>query len=108
LTAPQTPDATRALEIGGVTYETRFTAKFERRTPYVAPDPHLFLCVIPGIIRTIAVKRGMRIRTGDPLMVLEAMKMQNVLVSPRDGIVRELRVAPGETVTRGQVLAELG
>lgn len=40
-------------------------------------------------------------------MVLEAMKMQNVLVAPRDGTVREVRVAPGDTVTRGQVLAEL-
>lgn len=102
-----TSETTRELEIGGVSYETRFTAKFERRTRYVAPDPHLFLCVIPGVIRTIAVNKGMRIRAGDPLMVLEAMKMQNVLVAPRDGIVRKLRVAPGETVTRGQILAEL-
>ena len=107
MTSTQTPDTPRELEIGGVTYETRFTAKFERRTPYVAPDSHLFLCVIPGVIRTLAVRKGTRIRTGDPLMVLEAMKMQNVLVAPRDGTVREVRVAPGDTVTRGQVLAEL-
>ena len=103
----QTPETTQELVIGGVTYETRYTKKFERRTPYVAPDPHHVRCVIPGVILTVAVRRGLRVRSGDPLLALEAMKMQNEVVSPCDGTVRALRVSPGDAVTKGQILVEL-
>ena len=103
----QTPETIRELVIGGVTYETRFTKKFEQRAPYAAPDPHVVRCVIPGLILTVAVRKGLRVRSGDPLLVLEAMKMQNDVRSPCDGIVRALRVSPGDTVTKGQILIEL-
>ena len=103
----QTPETIRELVIGGVTYETRYTTKFDRRTPYAAPDPHVVRCVIPGLILTVAVRKGLRVRSGDPLLVLEAMKMQNDVRSPCDGIVRALRVSPGDTVTKGQILIEL-
>ena len=103
----QTPETTRDLVIGGVTYETGYTKKFEHRTQYVAPDPHLVRCVIPGVILNVEVRKGLRVRSGDPLLVLEAMKMQNEVVSPRDGTVRALRVSPGDAVTKGQILIEL-
>jgi biotin carboxyl carrier protein len=103
----QTPETVRELVIGGVTYETRFTKKFEQRAPYIAPDSHLVRCVIPGVILSIAVRKGSRVRSGDPLLVLEAMKMQNEVRSSCDGTVRALRVAPGDTVTKGQIFIEL-
>jgi biotin carboxyl carrier protein len=103
----QTPETIRELVIGGVTYETRYTMKYDRRTPYVAPDPHVVRCVIPGVILTVVVRKGVRVRSGDPLLVLEAMKMQNDVRSPRDGIVRALRISPGDIVTKGQILIEL-
>ena len=103
----QTPETVRELVIGGVAYETRFTRKFEERAQYVAPDPHLIRCVIPGVILSIAVRKGSRVRSGDPLLVLEAMKMQNDVRSPCDGTVRALLVAPRDTVTKGQILIEL-
>lgn len=103
----QTPETIRELVIGGVAYETRYTNKFDRRTPYVAPDPHVVRCVIPGVILTVAVRKRLRVRSGDPLLVLEAMKMQNEVRSPCDGTVRALRVSPGDTVTKGQILIEL-
>jgi biotin carboxyl carrier protein len=103
----QTLETTRELVIGGVTYETRYTKKFEHRTQYVAPDPHVLRCVIPGVIRTVAVRKGLRVRSGDPLLVLEAMKMQNEVVSPCDATVRALHVSPGDAVTKGQILVEL-
>ena len=103
----QTLETARELEIGGVTYETRYTKKFEQRKPDVAPDPRMVRCVIPGVIRTVSARKGMRVRTGDPLLVLEAMKMENEVVSPRDGAVRAVSVSSGDTVTRGQLLVEL-
>jgi len=95
------------LVIGGTAYETRLTAKFARRKRYVAPDPHVVTCVIPGVIRSVSVRKGMHVRTGEPLIVLEAMKMQNDITAPHDGVVRAVRVAPGESVTKGAVLVEL-
>jgi len=95
------------LVIGEIAYETRTTAKFARRKRYVAPDPHIVACVIPGVIRSVAVKKGSRVRAGEPLVVLEAMKMQNDIVAPRDAVVRTVRVAPGETVPKGAILVEL-
>lgn len=103
----QTNETIRELVIGGVAYETRFTKKFEHRAPYSAPDAHLIRCVIPGVILSVAVRKGSRVRSGEPLLVLEAMKMQNEVRSPSDGTVRALRVAPGDTVTKGEILIEL-
>jgi len=103
----QTLETIRELVIGGVTYETRYTKKFDNRAPYVAPDPRFVRCVIPGVIRSVAVRKGMRVRCGDPLLVLEAMKMQNEVVSPRDGTIRAVRVSPGDTVAKGETLVEM-
>jgi len=103
----QTNEQVLYLVIGETAYETRTTAKFARHRRYVAPDPHTVACVIPGVIRSVAVRKGARVRAGEPLVVLEAMKMQNDIVAPRDAVVRAVRVAPGETVAKGAVLVEL-
>ena len=103
----QTSDEVRELVISGVAFETRFTKKFERRTPYRAADPHAVTCVIPGVVLSVAAKKGMRVRCNDALLVLEAMKMQNEIVAPRDATVRAVRVSPGDAVPRGAVLIEL-
>ena len=103
----QTNDQILHLVIGETAYETRPTAKFARRRRYVAPDPRAVICVIPGVITTVSVRKGERVRAGEPLLVLEAMKMQNDIVAPRDAVVRAVRVVQGETVPRGAVLVEL-
>src|SRR5512135_1958623 len=103
----ETTEQAKELVIGGVPYETRFTRKFEERTAYAAPDPHAVRCVIPGVIRSVAVRRGQRVKAGDSLLVLEAMKMQNDVLAPRDGAVRTVRCSPGDAVARGDILIEL-
>jgi glutaconyl-CoA/methylmalonyl-CoA decarboxylase subunit gamma len=52
---------------------------------------------MPGRVVELRVKEGDRVRKGDVLVVLEAMKMRNELGSPADGIVRGIRVAAGES-----------
>jgi biotin carboxyl carrier protein len=102
----QTPETLRELVIGGVTYETRYTTKFQNRTPYVAPDPRQVRCVIPGVILTVSVRKGMRVNVGDPLLVIEAMKMQNEVRAGRPGTIRAVCVSPGQTVAKGGTLVE--
>ena len=60
---------------------------------------------MPGILVSLAVEVGEKVNAGQPLLVLEAMKMQNTIPCPSDGTVSSLPVAPGVQVTRTQVLA---
>ena len=62
---------------------------------------------MPGILLSLAVEEGQRIEAGEPLLVLEAMKMQNTIPSPVSGTVKSLPVAPGTQVLRDQVLATI-
>jgi biotin carboxyl carrier protein len=59
---------------------------------------------LPGKILSVAVKAGDRVRKGDELCVIEAMKMGNSIKAQRDGVVREVMVTPGQTVAFGAVL----
>ena len=63
---------------------------------------------MPGMLVSLAVEVGERVSAGQPLLVLEAMKMQNTIPCPADGTVTSLPVAAGTQVTRDQVLAVIG
>ena len=60
---------------------------------------------MPGKLVRVLVEPGAEIRQGDGVLVVEAMKMQNEMKSPKDGIVKEIRFAEGATVNAGDVLA---
>jgi biotin carboxyl carrier protein len=60
---------------------------------------------MPGRVVRVMVEKGTAVATHQGILVVEAMKMQNEMKSPKDGRVRELRVAPGDTVSAGDVLA---
>jgi biotin carboxyl carrier protein len=94
-----------ALESG--TYETRLTKKFAQRKPYEKHDPRIVKAVIPGAVAEIEAAVGKRVRSGETLLVLEAMKMRNLIKAPTDGKVKAVLVASGEKVVKGQVLVEL-
>jgi len=60
---------------------------------------------MPGKLVRILAEQGAEIKQGEPVLVVEAMKMQNEMKSPKDGIVKEIRFAEGATVNAGDVLA---
>ena len=60
---------------------------------------------MPGTILSVNVTVGQTVKTGDVLMVLEAMKMENDIVAPCDGTVKQLLVSKGSTVNTDDVLA---
>jgi pyruvate carboxylase subunit B len=57
-----------------------------------------------GMVLKVLVRVGEAVKKGDPLMVLEAMKMENPIASPRDGKVTEIFVDTGDVVASGDVL----
>jgi pyruvate carboxylase subunit B len=62
---------------------------------------------MPGLVVRYLVKAGDAVKAGQPVVVVEAMKMQNSLPAPRDGRVGTLALQPGENATKGQVLLTL-
>jgi biotin carboxyl carrier protein len=59
---------------------------------------------MPGLVVAIPVEEGQPVKKGQVLLILESMKMQNELKSPRDGAIGRIRVKPGETVEQKQTL----
>ena len=62
---------------------------------------------MPGLILEVNAVAGQEVKEGDYLLVLEAMKMENTLIAPRDGIVKAVAVNKGQTVEKNQLLIEM-
>jgi biotin carboxyl carrier protein len=67
--------------------------------------PHQLKAPMPGKIVRVLVKAGEAVRQRQPLVVIEAMKMENELRAARDGVVAELHVAEGQSVDAGALVA---
>ncbi|SDY24781.1 3-methylcrotonyl-CoA carboxylase alpha subunit [Variovorax sp. YR634] len=63
---------------------------------------------MPGKVVSFAVKAGDKVSRGQPLAVMEAMKMEHTIAAPADGTVEELMFAPGEQVAEGDELLRMG
>ncbi|MEN8125164.1 MAG: acetyl-CoA carboxylase biotin carboxyl carrier protein subunit [Bacteroidota bacterium] len=62
---------------------------------------------MPGILIDINVKEGDQVKEGDTLLILEAMKMENAIICPKEAIVKSVFAVKGETVEKGKLLIEL-
>lgn len=90
----------------------RVAAAAPSRSTPSAPPPAVagagaVLAIMPGKITRILVQPGQRVRAGDPVCMLEAMKMENELHAKKDGVVKAVHVRPGEDVEKGRVLLEI-
>jgi biotin carboxyl carrier protein len=95
------------LNINASLYKTRLSRKFVNRKRYSPADPHLVLSFIPGTVMDILVKPGQAVKKGDDLMILDAMKMQNLLKCGINGKISKIAVSKGDKVSKGSVLIEL-
>ena len=97
------------VDVGDETYVVRVEeeTRYIIRTRGGAAAGHggqTLVAPLPGRITHVAVKSGDPVRKGDPLLVIEAMKMENELRAGAAGTVAEVRVAPGQAVNAGDVL----
>lgn len=69
-----------------------------------AADPDRMIAPIPGVVASIAIAAGQTVARGDELLTLEAMKMMNVIRSPREGRIDTVHVAQGSRVAQGEPL----
>ena len=99
-------------ELNGMTREALIADKSLAEKVKVRPkanltDPRQIPAPIPGLIATIAVSVGSKVRKGDKLLMMEAMKMQTTVSAPLDGVVEELLVNIGDTVESKDLLLKL-
>jgi pyruvate carboxylase len=94
------------LEIGNVVYQTRLTSKFRNRAIWHRPDVRKVDSIIPGNIQRIMVKEGDEVSPGTPMLILEAMKMRNEILSPLQGVIKKIYVSEGDMVPKDHLLIE--
>jgi propionyl-CoA carboxylase alpha chain len=75
----------------------------------VRPPPdssRMLTCPMPGLVVALPVKDGQAVKAGETLAVIEAMKMENILVAERDAIIARLRVKKGDSLARDEIIME--
>ena len=73
-----------------------------------AGDGKKVVAPMPGTILSVSASQGQAVKTGEVIMVLEAMKMENEIVAPCSGTVKQILVQKGSTVDTNAVLAVIG
>jgi len=97
----------KELIIQGAVYQTTFTRKFEERIKWEAPNINMLYSFIPGTIIDIFVKPKQKVKEGETLLLLEAMKMQNQLRMPFDGEIVKIHVKKDETIPNNYLIMEI-
>ena len=100
------------LSHGGVRLEARVFTRREAELAALMPvkqsadTSKKLLCPMPGLVRSIQVAEGQEVKAGEPLCIVEAMKMENVLRAERDGTVLKIHAAEGDSLPVDAVIME--
>ncbi|MGV9826474.1 acetyl/propionyl/methylcrotonyl-CoA carboxylase subunit alpha [Gordonia sp. NPDC003429] len=94
------------VDVAGASVHLRRLPRFV--DPTAVTRPGSLLAPMPGSVIRVAVAEGDRVSAGQPLIWLEAMKMEHTVHAPADGVVTTLAVAPGRQLAVGDVLAVIG
>lgn len=95
------------FQILSLKYKTRLTRKFKERKKYEVPDPNELKSVIPGTVVDIKAKKGQRLKEGDVILLLEAMKMINEIHMPFDGKIKKIHVEKGQRISKNFLMVEV-
>ena len=93
--------------VHGENYKTLLTEKYKNRKKWEEPNFKKIVSAIPGTVIKIHAEEGQKVKEGDLMMILEAMKMQNKMYFPMDGTVKKIYVTEEEKVPKGHLMIEL-
>ena len=84
--------------------------KLEPKIPdqSVQGNPGDLLALMPGKILKVLVSEGQKIKMGEPVIIMESMKMEQTIVSSADGVINSINVKEGETIEVGSVMIVIG
>jgi len=103
---PEDPHRLFAFTYEGAEYMTQLTKKFSSRKPYSPRNPKQVFAFIPGTIVKVFIKEKSRIKKGESLLSLQAMKMNNELLAGISGTIKKIHVKKGDVVVKNQLLVE--
>ncbi len=95
------------LIVQGAKYQTTLTQKFRNRKTWKPVNPNLIYSFIPGTVIEVMVKPGQKVKQGETLILLEAMKMHNNVLMPFDGEVVKINVQPKDAVSKKEPMMEI-
>jgi glutaconyl-CoA decarboxylase len=102
-TARPAPVAPKSAPVSEVAPKSNQEQKVVAQQP-VAANGTVVAAPMPGTILNILVKEGAKVKSGEVLLILEAMKMENEITSPTAGTVKKVAVSKGSNVNTGEVL----
>ncbi len=94
-----------AVDVDGPTSHVRLTRKPRFTDPADTVPTGSLVAPMPGTVVSVAVEKGDEVAAGQPVLVMEAMKMQHTVAAPHDGVVTSVDVRTGQQVAAGEVLA---
>lgn len=97
----------KTLIVQGAIYKTKYTWKFENRVNYETPNENHIYSFIPGTIVDIFVKTGQKVKEGESLLLLEAMKMENQVRMPFDGKIVKIHIKKDEVIPKRHLMLEI-
>ncbi len=106
-------DKTLTLSVNGNLYDLKIEDEYDLQVNKMgllavsSQKVNSIKAPMPGLILDIMVTKGQEVEEGTPLLVLSAMKMENVILSQGAGIVKEITVKKDEPVEKGQLIIEL-
>lgn len=97
----------QSIVIEDVKYKTKLTSKFTSRKKYEPKNPKHIISFIPGTITKIYTAKGKKLKVGDKILDLEAMKMVNTIFAEDNCVIAEIHVKEGDMVPKNQLLITL-
>lgn len=94
------------FQIDETIYKTTLTKKFMDRKPWEPPNDCKLCSFIPGTILKILVKKGQKVEMGEPMLILEAMKMKNEILADRDVVIKDIHVKVGDKIPNRHLMLE--
>ncbi|GGE56252.1 biotin carboxyl carrier protein [Pedobacter psychrotolerans] len=105
-------DKTCKVKVNGTIYQTKVEDRFDQLLKNLGMDNLTSNKVLemkapmPGLVLKVLVDAGAEVKKGDNLLILEAMKMENILKSMTDGIVSKVLIKQGDKVEKNQILIQ--
>ena len=106
-------DKTMTVEVNGNKYEVKIEDEYDqlvKKMGLSVGGTQVMKNVkapMPGLILDILAKPGQTVEKGDQLLILEAMKMENVLKAEGEGVIKSIEIQKGNAVEKGQILIEM-
>ena len=93
--------------VNSARYLTLTTTKFDKRKKWQKSDPREVRSIIPGSVIEIFASPGQKIKEGEVILTLEAMKMYTKVEMPFDGVIKSIEVAKGDRIPKDTVMITL-